>query len=276
MARSARRYADIIIGKGLITAEAVASELRLRLARLLARQRRKLSTPEILSQARQLLAAFEPVLAANVADAQIASWILGAGQLANQLPGWALREIEGRSGLILPPGPLPTAKGLTEIRLPVIDKAVQDLQSRRIVTRPRFDQLSETIRRESFTVARLDSLKTIERLRDILMGNVEEGSSYTAFRDEVAARLGASPIGPAHLENVFRTNTQSAYAGGHETVARNPIVKRVFPFAMIMPIDDGRVRDTHLSLKALGLNGTAIYWSDDPMWSLFTPPIEWQ
>lgn len=286
--RSTKRNVDIIIGRGLITAEAIAAELRRRLVKVLADNRRRLTIDRLLELVRRTLQEFEPLLAKNLANAQLASWIIGADSIAKRLPKHVVKQLAAMNlglppnadlpPISIPPGGAyilqPTRRGDPLIRFPVIDKAVKDLTTRRVVTRPVFDRLSDAFKQESFTIAFLDNPKTIDKMREALTEDIQEGTSLQGFRENVKEKLGASPIGPSHLETVFRVNVQAAFSGGHETIARNPIVRATFPFARISPIDDGRVRDTHLSLATSGLNGTAVYWSDDPLWVWATPPID--
>lgn len=290
MSRATKRNVDIIIGRGLITAEAIAAELRRRLVKVLADNRRRLTIDRLLDLVRRTLQEFEPLLAKNLANAQLASWIIGADSIAKRLPKHVVKQLAAMNlglppnadlpPISIPPGGAyilqPTRRGDPLIRFPVIDKAVKDLTTRRVVTRPVFDRLSEEFKRQAFTVAYLDDTKTINSLREALVEDIHEGTSLQGFRDKVKERLGASPIGSSHLNNVYRTNIQSAFTGGHETIARNPIVKATFPYARYTAIDDGRVRDEHLALMSLGIDGTNIYRTDDPMWQLFLPPWHFQ
>lgn len=284
--RSTKRNVDIIIGRGLITAEAIAAELRRRLVKVLADNRRRLTIDRLLDLVRRTLQEFEPLLAKNLANAQLASWVIGADSIAKRLPKHVVKQLAAMNlglppnadlpPIIIPPGGVdilqPTRRGDPLIRFPVIDKAVKDLTTRRVVTRPVFDRLADEFKRASFTVARVADEKVIGKLREALVNDLEGGTSLQGFREKVKEKLGTSPIGASHLELVYRNGVQSAFAGGHETIAKNPIVKAVFRYARYTAIDDGRVRDDHLALMTLGLEGTAIYRSDDPFWLYFTSP----
>jgi hypothetical protein len=270
---------DLIIGQGLISAETIAQELRSRLVRRLAAERGTLLPDQLLGIARATLAEFEPILADNLATADLAAWIAGLDRVANRLPAAVVESLAAVAGAAQPS--IFTISGLLDepspvIRFPLIDQAAQSLADRSIVTRAEFDQLADDAKRRAFTVARQGSVETIERIRDVLVQDIREGPSLAGFRREMADSLASGDIGEAHLENVYRTNIQTAFAEGHDALADNPIVVAAFPFQEILPIDDGRVRDTHFSLQFLGLNGTGVYWRNDPFWSLFMPPIEWQ
>ena len=272
---------DLIIGRGLISAETIAQELRTRLVRRLSRERRNLPLGRLLLIARNTLAEFEPILADNLATTDLAGWVAGLEKVANRLPAAVLESFAVRpGGAILQPVGAVTLTGLLDepnpiIRFPLIDRAASQLAERNIVTRAEFDALADDAKRRAFTVARQSSEETIGRIRDVLVADIQEGPSLAGFRRELNDLLETGDIGEAHLENVYRTNIQAAFAEGHDSLAENPLVAAAFPFKEILPIDDGRVRDTHFSLKFLGLNGTGVYWRDDPFWSLYMPPIEW-
>jgi hypothetical protein len=77
--------ADLVYGRGLIAAESIAQELRERLARELSRRRRELSELELLDLAREILAQFEPILAENFANTDLAAWIAGVEAVTKKL-----------------------------------------------------------------------------------------------------------------------------------------------------------------------------------------------
>src|SRR5690606_1921457 len=105
---------------------------------------------------------------------------------------------------------------------------------------------------------------------------IEEGASLGKFRAKIEDELGRGAIGPAHLENVYRTNIQRAFHDGYDEIANDPVVNELFPFQEYIPIHDSRTREEHLQLGKLGLDGTGVYWADDPMWELFSPPWDYQ
>jgi hypothetical protein len=277
MPNTFNRNTDILIGKTLIQAESISLALRTRLTNALMRQRRSHSLPDLLKLARQILDTFQPQLSKALADSQLAAWILGATAVAKRLPKSVLTEFQRLAGPGQPPPKtFPIGTGGAEIRLPIIDTAVRDLHTRNIVTRPKFDALAGAMKLEAFTIAWINNEETIATIRDVLEQDIAEGTSLKAFKARVVDALGSSPIGAGHLENVYRTNLQAAFSGGQETIASNPVVRGTFPFARISPIDDGRVRETHLSLATLGLDGTNVYLADDPFWQTYSPPLAWQ
>lgn len=280
MPLAAKRKTDLIIGRGLISAETVASELRARLVRRLSAERSSMiSEMQLLNLARNILAEFEPLLAQNLFDSEIASWVTGIDYVAGLLPAPVESAIVASNGGIggRPPfdiGTLfyPPDEPDPVVRFPLVEEAAQSLANRRLLTREEFDALAREVKYQAFTVASVDSQETLAKIRDALQQSIEEGPSLRVFKEKLAETLEASPIGPAHLETVYRTNIQTAFAVGRDNLAQNPVVASVFQYQEYLAIHDGRVDPQHLALESLGLNGTGVYRADDPFWDVFTPP----
>jgi SPP1 gp7 family putative phage head morphogenesis protein len=131
-------------------------------------------------------------------------------------------------------------------------------------------------RRNAFTVANLDTEDAIATVRDVLAESIAEGPSLQSFRKELEERLEGSRLGPAHLENVYRTNIQRAFHDGRDQLATDPTVQEVFPYREYIPIRDSRTRPDHLALETLGLSNTGVYRAEDPFWEIFRPPWDYQ
>lgn len=242
----------------------------------------------LIAVARDVLRQFEPAVASVLSDAQVASWVLGADELVKRLPAELNREIKQRepgAPVALPPDagapkePPPEKKedepAEPSILLPLIDTAVNDLITRKVMTRKVFDAMQDEAKRNAFTVAWQESDETIEVIRDVVRQATQQGWALADFRETLQDRLGSAPMSKWHSELVFRQNVQQGYANGLEKIASHPVVRPIFPFAKIAPIKDTRVRDTHLSLAKSGLEGGPIYWADDlDFWSIFDPPMD--
>lgn len=272
-----------ILGRSLIVASTIALDLiadiieRINFQPMQADQR-NMWLIDVQNELDQL----ESTLAEHFAITQWTAWTAGADWMSRLFPSWLIREFESgirEPGNIQPPKP-PGRFGRfmfdddepDPIRFPKIEKAAESLQRRGIVTRDQFDLLSDDIKQQSFTVAGDIKQDTIETIRDTLSDNLNRGTSLDGFRNDMGARLEGSFMGPAHLETVYRTNVQAAFRDGRESIANNPIVNETFPYQEYLPIGDDRVRDEHLALGKLGLNGTGVYRRDDPFWDRFTPP----
>lgn len=267
MADAKREIVESIIGRSLLTAEVFATELRQRLT--------DLSPDGILVAARAVLNEFEPLLAQMLTEAELAAWVAGTDSVVRILPSLAREALEvsaalppiGRVTALLTGGP-----GEPIITFPLIERAAESLLERHIVSRPEFDRLGREARRRSFTVAQQDSEDALDTIRNTLAETIEQGASLQTFRKKLGEDLDGSFIGPSHRELVYRNAIQSSFHRAHDELADNPIVREVFPYQEIFPIKDGRVREEHLALASLGLNGTGVYRRDDPFWDFFTPP----
>lgn len=264
-----------IVGKSLISAEAIYQDVRELIVGELAAAYDVHDYASLLVKARARLEEVEPIFARHLADTELAAWLAGYEWTANKLPPW-IEELltlpPPPAGIILPfggdDGPV--------IRFPLIEKAADSLAQRGILTRAQFDAVSDIVKLESFTVAGGHTVETLDEIRTALHEITREGASLEGFRDAVEERIGASAIGPSHLENIYRTNIQAAFRDGRESLISNPIVSEQFPYQEYVPIHDGRVREEHLALETLGIDGTGIYRRDDPFWDSFTPPWDFQ
>jgi len=245
---------DSIIGQSLIDAESIAQKLRKRLATRLTS--RRMTDAEIIRMSREILHEFEPLLAENLASSDIAAWIAGADSINSRITlDTVIRETT----------PLPSA-------FPKIEQAARSLEERAIVSRSEFDQLSRDAHRRAFAVAGEQSEDAIATIRDVLAENIREGTSLRGFRQKIEKSLEGSFIGPAHLETVYRTNTQASFHDGHERILSDPVVGQMFPYQEYLAFHDDRTRDNHRLLETSGIDGTNIYRRSDPFWDIFTPP----
>lgn len=278
MADARKKQVDKLIGKSLLTAEALSSELRQRLVQRILHEQLLHDPDQLIKIARQILAEFEPILARTLMDAEIASWIFGTSSVAGKLPIEAQYEIAlFNGGQSMPPfSVIDQLKSVGDeppvLRFPLIERAAQILADKKIVTKAQFDQLTADAKANAFTVSGAASEQAIAKIRDTLEDLIAEGPSLKEFRNRLSESIETSWIGPGHLETVYRTNIQTAYMQGHDDLASDPIVIALFPYQEYLPIDDGRVRPEHLALGRLGLNGTGIYRADDPFWDVFMPP----
>lgn len=163
-----------------------------------------------------------------------------------------------------------------DIEFPLIDAAVADLRSRRLLTRDQFDSIAADARQEAFTVAGVESEATLEKIRDTLADLLEEGPTLREFKSRVEEAVGTQPfLSDAHAETVYRTNTIAAYSNGQDEVLNHPMVADLFPYRAIFPTHDGRTRPWHLALERSGIDGTNIYNANDPVWRKIRPPSDY-
>ena len=239
-----------------------------------------LSRNEALNRIREGVRSFEPLLAEHLSDSVLSGWISGYDNVAAQFPLWLQKEFSD-SIRRRPPND-PPAISLFEmfsrepkLRLINVENAAKRLMERGIMTRPEFDAAADQAKQQAFTIAGGLGSDTIDRMRFMLNKELNEGPSLRGFTNRIKEMLDTSPIGPGHLENVYRTNLQAAYRDGRETLRSNPIVAATFPYQAYIAVHDARSRHEHRALELMGLNGTNIYRADDPFWDFFTPPWDY-
>ena len=172
--------------------------------------------------------------------------------------------------------PHPPANSPEEIHFPTIEAAVENLSARNVMSRQQYDALDAVARAKSFTVANVAAEETLTKIRDSLADNIKEGVDHETWKSQVLQDVDAGTfLGAPHMETVFRTNVQSSFSDGQMSVLQNPLVRSGFPYAEISAIHDDRVRDNHLEVEKIGINGGPIFRIDDPVFQTFRPPWDY-
>ena len=141
-------------------------------------------------------------------------------------------------------------------------QAVQFARSRKVLLPAEYYSLDLTSRQYASTVSYLAGLDQIESVLSSAYKVLESGGTFADFQklvDESGIELSE-----AHLDNVFRTNIQNAYARGKWSHQQQNKDKR--PYLEYMAINDSRVRPTHLALDGV------IRHIDDPFWQKYYVP----
>jgi excisionase family DNA binding protein len=175
----------------------------------------------------------------------------------------------------LPPfsPPSPPEGSDEAVHYPTIEEAVKDLSARNVVSRGEYEQMDAATRQKAFTVARVEAQETLTKIRDALAENVAEGADYETFRAKVLAEVEpATFLSENHLETIWRTNIQSAFSDGQMTVLNHPFVREGFPFVSVDAIHDDRARPEHLEIEKIGIQGTNIFRTQDPVFQTFRAP----
>lgn len=279
----------------LPSALAAAAEARRRVLAALRRlgSRRR---GQLVPLARAELARVEPLLARTLKDAQVLAWLEAGRDTARPLnlralppapisvPLLALQKPAGP--LFVPqaevqkPPPEPPGGYFPDrpddpeppVRFPQVEKAARWLATRLDYTPDEFRQLDDEARTVAFTVAKAVTLDAVNKVRQALEVDVAEGGTLKAFRAAVADALGESALGKSQVEAIYRTAVARSYSAGQRAVMEVPLVADEFPYLLYSATHDGRVRPEHLAMERLGLNGTAVYRADDPVWNRFYPP----
>ncbi|MDR0501855.1 MAG: phage head morphogenesis protein [Treponema sp.] len=163
----------------------------------------------------------------------------------------------------------------TEIPPLPFEEAVSFMKGRVPMTKPEWDELEPKLRFRAFTVARLAQCDFIETVRGRLVNAMEKGEGFASTWKDIKAIAeadGAFQFRPGYWENVFRTNTQTAYTAGKLMQYRN----NPPPAWNLLIVDDSRTSDICRGLIHSGKQSLAMP-SNHPFWEKFGfPPYHFQ
>lgn len=142
-------------------------------------------------------------------------------------------------------------------------EALQYAHSKKVVMPDEFYSMDLKTRQMATTVSFLSSLEQVESVVKTLNKTLASGGTFNDFQKLIAE---SEIILPKHyLDNVFRTNIQSAYGHGRWQQQQKNKDKR--PYLMYSAINDSRVRPAHLALNRIVLP------IDHPFWLTHYPPL---
>lgn len=173
------------------------------------------------------------------------------------------------------------------MHLPALERAIEVLDKAPVRVGADYLETADHVREGAFAITGELTEKAVADVREQLSKAILEGKSQKEFIETVADRLEeeGSPLSIPHIENVFRTNTMSAYSKAQEEAVSHPVVSDAFPYATYYATHDARVRPEHLAMEKYsppkenwkgggpyGLDGTNVYRFDDPVFKAFRPP----
>lgn len=142
-------------------------------------------------------------------------------------------------------------------------EALHYAHSKKVVLPDEFYSMDLKTRQMATTVSFLSSLEQAESVIKSLNKTLASGGTFNDFQKLVAE---SEIILPKHyLDNVFRTNIQSAYGHGRWQQPQRNKDKR--QYLMYSAINDSRVRPAHLALNRIVLP------IDHPFWLTHYPPL---
>jgi hypothetical protein len=157
------------------------------------------------------------------------------------------------------------------------EEAVSFMKSRIPLTKTEWNGIIEPkLRFRAFTVARLAQCDFIEAVvRGRLVNAIQDGEGFASTWKDIKAIAdedGAFQFRPGYWENVFRTNTQTAYTAGKLMQTRN----NPPPAWQLLIVDDSRTSNICKGLIQSGKQSLAMP-SDHPFWKKFGfPPYHFQ
>lgn len=162
----------------------------------------------------------------------------------------------------------------TEIPEVPFNEAMQFLKSKVPMSKVEWLELKPKLRFRAFTVANISSLDMIESMKHVLIGALEKGESYSETWETMKNILDddVMKIRPGLWENIFRTNTQTAYIAGKLQQYENSNVAAY----QLMVIEDGRT--SKICRHLLTASGYGMIISvDHPFWKKYGfPPYHFQ
>ena len=174
-----------------------------------------------------------------------------------------------------------TINAADETEIPEIpfNEAMQFLKSKVPMSKAEWNQawkeIGPKVRFRAFTVAQLGSAEVVDKAKQILLKSFEKGGgTYSDTWEELKKKVNvnALDIKPGYWENVFRTNTQSAYIAGKLQQYENTGVAAY----QLMVIEDGRT--SKICRHLLTASGYGMIISvDHPFWKKYGfPPYHFQ
>ena len=148
------------------------------------------------------------------------------------------------------------------------EEAIAWFAQKEVIPSDVFARMDAIAKARSFSIATGQDLVVIGQIKQRLDSALAHGVSFGQWKKEIAGDL-ANKIGITfknkyHIENVFRTNMQTAYNAGRFVQMEQ--TKTLRPFLQYNAVDDSRTRDEHLAMNGI------VRPFDDPQWEIWTPP----
>ena len=126
-------------------------------------------------------------------------------------------------------------------------EAIEFARSRKVLLPSDYYKLDVATRRYAATVSQLATIDQIQTVLDAVHKTLKEGGTFNDFQNLVEA--GDIKLSKNHLDNIFRTNIQNAYAHGRWQHQQSNKEKR--QYLMYWAIEDSRTRPGHLKLHRI-------------------------
>ena len=151
------------------------------------------------------------------------------------------------------------------------EAAADYIRGKAVADPTHFGNLPPQLKQRAFTVAGIEQLDALQRIRDAV-AKLPQGASWDEAKKEIAAEIspfvgGDDKAAKARADFMLRTHGFQAYA-----VARHQqqmSVAQDFPYWKYETVGDARVRPGHAALDGKVLR------ADDPWWKTHYPPWDW-
>lgn len=144
------------------------------------------------------------------------------------------------------------------------DAAVEFWKQRAKLTDEQAKVLGAEAKHRAFYVTGLAKQDLVQLVSDGIEEALKNGETLADFKQRIAAAIAAQGWHDHRVENIFRTNMQTAYAAGR--YKKMQAVKASRPYWQYLAIVDKRVRPSHAVLHEL------VYPADHEFWASNYPP----
>jgi len=149
------------------------------------------------------------------------------------------------------------------------DQAIEYFRDKVALTPKQFKALELKYRDLAFTISGITALDIVNDISKELLKAIEEGLTQQEFgsrANDILERRGWKGLTPFRVDNIFRTNVQTAYMAGHYERMTDPDVAERRPYWMYDAVLDRRTRPTHQAMDGM------VFRYDHPFWDTWYPP----
>lgn len=157
---------------------------------------------------------------------------------------------------------LPAPEIIAEPVVP--DAAIAFWKQRAKLTDEEAKALGEEVKHRAFYVTGLAKQDLVQLVSDGIEEALKNGETLADFKKRIAAAIQAQGWHDYRVENIFRTNMQTAYSAGR--YKKMQAVKASRPYWQYIAVMDKRVRPSHAILHE------KVYPADHEFWSSNYPP----
>lgn len=150
-------------------------------------------------------------------------------------------------------------------------EAVEYFKKKTVLSGAGFDALAAGIgdfaNAQAFTVAKVASADVLQDIYDEVLKAIEKGQTLWDFRegiDDIMARRGWEGLSPYRLDNILRTNVQTAYNAGRYKKMKAIAGRR--PYWQYDAVNDQFTRPSHAA------HDGKVYHHEHPFWDTWMPP----
>ncbi len=148
-----------------------------------------------------------------------------------------------------------------------MDEAVEFWRNKVPLSPRQFAQLADDAKNLAFAVSGIAKGDELTTVFEALQRAIAKGDSFGEFKNQIretVERRGWTGKKAWRVDNIFRTNIQTAYSIGRYRQMTEVVEAR--PYWQYSAVNDSRTRPTHRALHGL------VYLADHPFWKTWYPP----